>query len=261
MRVAVAFFHLGAIQEGSYVDICIRIAKERTNADVVLLTDRPDIYPGSVSLSHYWERAAVFERIYDHKNSCERHFNLRGIQRWFAYSEWWQASNYDSIFCPDTDVMIFSDLAKEALRWKQYDFTLSMGTAAGQSYWNNRKAMSDYCDYVENAYITPERANDIFTQYDGSRAGGVCDMTFFRHFSNTKKFVVGETAQIISGSTYDHNIQMPQEYEYADGRKVIRWVDGMPYCRTGVDDILFHTLHMSRNKHLVGEFYKKGNEL
>jgi len=261
MKFAIVFFHLGEIREGSYVDICVKLAKERAGADVFLLTDHPEVYPGSTSLSHYWERAAVFDRIYVHKNTCERHFNLRGIQRWFAYLEWWRASKYDSIFCPDSDVMIFSDLAKELAQWRQYDFTLSMGTAAGQSYWNNRKALAAYCNYVENAYVNPAQAETVFRQYDGKGPGGVCDMTFFEHFSNMKKFAVGETSQIIAGATYDHNILMSQGYEYADGRKAITWSNRMPYCQKQGENIMFHTLHMSRNKHRVEEFYLKGSEL
>lgn len=256
MKFAIAYFHLG---QSDYQNPILELAVERNpDSDVVLITDRPDIERPKgvkvVDVAPYWEAAAEFNNLYVHKNTCPRHFNLRGIQRWFVYRDWWESTDYDAIFCADSDVMIFSNLREEAECWKDAAaFTLSMETAAGQSFWFSRTALNEFCGYVVRSYQEPEwpRARPVFEHYEKRRRmgkpGGVCDMTFFEHFVRHWPFRVGETCDGVKGAVFDHNFLMPQEYEHDGSTKVVRFIGGHPYARRTTDEkmIRFHTLHMS----------------
>jgi hypothetical protein len=278
---AIVFFHQGKPSH-DYVTSTLSLASERNpDTQIVLLCDDACYntcrYLESVdfvSLDSHWKEAADFDKAYLHKNTCPRYFNMRSIQRWFAIKSWWTSNfiKYPNIFCPDSDVLIFSDLAKQWPKWAKYDVTLSMLQGAGQSYWNDYPLMVSFCLYISRVYEVPtsEEALRVFRHYDElqkqGKPGGVCDMTLFLNYftDNAVRWSVGDTSEVVDGSTYDHNFIMAQQYQFDQElqTKVVTWENGMPYCTRTTDEakILFHTLHLSCNKQRIREFVDKASQ-
>ena len=266
-------------QKGPYhnFDLVVKQAM-RKNGDVVVLTD--DAYLGklpceTVDYRNYWKGAEEFAKIYQHKSTLVYEFELVCFQRWFAFAEYLEATQYDGpAFTPDSDVMIFSDMQHE---WEQYwkgnHFTLSMGTWAGSSFWENRDWLSALCAYTIGIYNSPDSdlAKQIFQHYDNLQSkglpGGVCDMTLCQWFAKVLSLgTVGETSDVVNGSTIDHNILMDNQGNYKftmDGtHKNIKFENGLPVCKAtgplGISSVRFNTIHCSRNHALIPEFYAKG---
>lgn len=267
-NLGIVFFHMGNSPYQKYtLDLAV---KRNDGSDVILITNLPKLtYPNGVKvvdMAEYFGVINTFDKIYAHRNTCKRLFNFRGIVRWLVYYEWWKHNQYKTIFVADSDVMILSDLSKEKNKWNKYFHTLSMGTAGGQSYWFNIDVMKHLVETIWNTYKNPksESSRMILSHYDNlqrdGRAGGVCDMTFLAASTGILNLPVGETTDIVDGSTYDHNILMAQEYVHNSQRKEIEWKTGIPYCRIACDKniaVRFHTLHMSCSGGLIEEYYNK----
>ena len=274
-KLAIVFFYLG---KQDYQWFTLNLAKKRNpDADVFLITDFPnEDWPAGVNIvdvAKYSDLINRFDAIYQHKNTCPRSFQLSSLSRWLVYDQWWRENPDYDLFVADCDVMIFSDLAPMHLIYMaNCPYTLSMGTAAGQSFWSAPEPMGDLVDLMWRTYASPDssEAQSIFQHYDNlqreGKPGGVCDMTFHARIKEELERcedgpVVGETTEVRSG-TFDHNVLMPQGYEYEDGRKKVMWKNGHPYCRREADGlpVLFHTLHMSCSGGLIKDYYCKAME-
>jgi hypothetical protein len=265
-RLVIAFFHMGVSPYQKFnLDLAVR---RNPGAEVVLLTDTSEAYyPDGVrifDISSHSEMIKEFRSVYVHKNTCTWLFEFRSLIRWLIYNEWWKNNQDCNLFIADSDVMIFSDLAKEMPKWAGYSHTLSMRTAGGQSFWFVPQALQTVVDVVWSTYRDKESpaAQKILSHYgnlqDAGKPGGVCDMTFLAAAAELGVMSVGETTEIIDGATYDHNILMAGGYLFDGQRKEIEWRDGYPYCRSiGGHLIRFHTLHMSCSGGLVEGFYNR----
>lgn len=270
-KLAIVFFHIGT--SPYQCDVLNLAVKRNSKADVFLITDKnEEKFPDGVTvcgLRRYRKQIKDFEGIYQHRNTCPEYFNKRGIMRWVVYNEWWKEHPDYDLFVADSDVMIFSELSDEAENWREFSHTLSMYTAGGQSFWFNMGSMQHLVDIIWNTYRNPtgEGSAEIMGHFDNlqsqGKKGGVCDMTFLKAAAETLNLPVGETTDIVNGSTFDHNILMSEGYEYKDGRKVVNWDNGKPYCKTisGGDMVRFNTLHMSCSGGLVAEYYNKAMEV
>ncbi len=266
-KLAIVFFHMGVSPYQKYtLDLAV---KRCPGSDVVLITDNPfSDYPDGIhvfDMNSYSYIVKGFDSIYVHKNTCPRIFNFRGILRWLIYNEWWKENPEYDLFVADSDVMIFGDMGELRKQWGGYTHTLSMGTAGGQSFWYNQRSMQGLITLIYHTYNNPEddHTKKILGHYDNLQAkglpGGVCDMTFLGNHVKLSVGKAGETTEVINGSTFDHNILMAQEYVFVNGRKVVEFKDGFPYCRTEADNIpiKFNTLHMSCSGGLIEEYYNK----
>jgi hypothetical protein len=247
------------------LDLAVR---RNPGAEVVLLTDTPEApYPEGVhvfDISSYSEMIKEFRSVYVHKNTCTWLFEFRSLVRWLIYNEWWKNNPDCNLFIVDSDVMIFSDLAKEAPRWSDYSHTLSMRTAGGQSFWFVPGVLQNVVDVIWSTYRDKESpvSQRILSHYgnlqEAGKPGGVCDMTFLAAAAELGLPCVGETTDVVDGSTYDHNILMDQGYSYDGQRKDPEWWGGHPYCRSTEGHLVrFHTLHMSCSGGMVEDFYNK----
>lgn len=243
--------------------------KRNLGIEVALLTDNPEAhYPDGIhvfDISSYSSIIKEFRSIYVHKNTCTWLFEFRSLIRWVIYNEWWKNNLDCDLFIADSDVMIFSNLTKEVEKWRQYSHTLSMRTAGGQSFWFDPGALQHVVDLIWSTYRNPgtPEAQRILSHYSNLQAagkpGGVCDMTFLAAAAESGGTAVGETTEVVDGTTFDHNILMAQGYGYDGQRKEIEWRDGYPYCRESATGRLvrFHTLHMSCSGGMIEGFYKK----
>jgi hypothetical protein len=266
-KLVIAFYHIGMSDYQRFtLDLAV---KKNPEAEVILITDIIDVErPQGVKVVNaleYYERVIELDKNYMHLTSCKYPFGYRGITRWLVYNEWWKQNPDCILFIADSDVMICSDLSKERLNWQEKDYTLSMATAGGQSFWFRQEVMQALSDLVLRVYKNKNagESRKILGHYDELQRyglpGGVCDMTFLGHIGKQVKFNRGETTLIINESTFDHNILMGQGYEFRNGRKVVYWKKGHPYCLELETERLvkFHTLHMSCSGELIESFYKE----
>lgn len=265
-NLTIAFFHLGY---EPYQHYTLQLAMERTpRAKVVLLTDTPSGYPKGVEVvdirKKYEADIAAFKACYEHRSTNSYMFEHSSLLRWIIYADWWKENACNSIFVADSDVMIFSDLYEERKAWLKYDYTLSQGTAGGQSFWNNPGALEKLRKLILFVYTYPDdrKARSILGHYDNLQKaglpGGVCDMTFLDFLRRRSGYRCGETIEPTASGMLDHNILMAQGFEHDGTRKVVRWKDGTPYCRhNNGQDVKMHTLHMSCSKDLIEDFYNQ----
>jgi hypothetical protein len=266
-KLAIVFYHIG-VSDYQWFTLDLAV-KKNPDAEIVLITDVIDAERPEgvtvVDVMDYYQLVLEFDKHYMHLTSCKYPFGYRGITRWLVYNEWWKQNPEKDLFVADSDVMICSDLCKEQVIWSEKDYTLSMATAGGQSFWFNQEVMQALSDLILRVYKNKntDESKKILGHYDELQKyglpGGVCDMTFLGYIGKQVRFNRGETTLIVNESTFDHNFLMSQGYEFHNGRKVVNWKKGHPYCLELETERLvkFHTLHMSCSGGLIEPFYKE----
>ena len=178
------------------------------------------------------------DRIYIHKNTCSREFNLFNIKRWFYILEFVKRNNITNFMCTDWDVVFFCDIDKEGKRFKRYDFTVNNKISLGLSFWNNTIALQDFVRFILRVYSNQKstEAIRVLSHYENRRKakkpGGVCDMTFAGRFASDSGYKTIDTYDIHDNSIFDNNIKIVDGWQ-ADkmsGLKNIFFENGNAYC-------------------------------
>ena len=208
------------------------------------------------NLNDYCLECDEFRSIYEHLNTTPVEYEIFCYQRWFVLKNYMLSNNLDKIFYIDSDVLLFADMTTEWKKFNQYEMTLLHRTAAISSFIT-LKGVTDFCNFLMSTYKDKSSYNykKIASHYKVRKecglAGGVCDMTlleFFHYCSDCGggPGKVGEMMQIINDSTYDHNINVPdQGFAFINGRKDFKLKEGIPYVyneRLG-KEIKFNSLH------------------
>lgn len=251
--IPVIFIHKGY---EAYLDCTLRQASKKN--PVYLLGDR-DQGPDSITFQNIDELRGGcddFARNYTHLNTTPFDFEVFCYQRWFILKNFMVKNNIPVVFYCDSDVMLFEDVSKEWKKFDQFDMTLLHRTAAVSSFIT-LEAVDNFCKLLLNTYLNKDSynykkiASHFHVRQECRLGGGVCDMTFFEFFHYCSDCgggpgKVGEMMHIIDGSTYDHNINVPdQDFDFADGRKNFKIKNGFPYVfsRQLNKDIKFNSLH------------------
>jgi hypothetical protein len=269
--ISIVFVHQGSAEHLRYA---LRAAADSNpQADVFLLGDETNRdFPCTkhYNSADFFASAAEFGRYYQHFSANTVAFELFCFQRWFILRDFSRALGLEKIFYLDSDVLLFADLAAEWPKFSASTFTLSEGSCGHNSFWNGVAPLDDFCRFVIDAYRQPENAaaceifnfgKEYLRRY---QAGGVCDMTLFRFYKQRHPGIVGETAGIINGATYDDNlssaVQQGIRYQTSPfGIKRIYWRGRLPYGRTSQEEtVCFHTLHVQGDKkRYIGRIYKR----
>ena len=182
------------------------------------------------------QRVGLLEKIYVHKNTCPKMFNLFDLQRWLYINEFIKRHNIKTFLCTDWDIVYFCDLNREQKRVKMYDFTINNKISLCLSFWNNPKALQDFTDYIMRVYSNPNstEAKKIFSHYENrkkaGKRGGVCDMTFAGRFADESKYNSTDTYDIRYNSIFDNNIRITDEWDSKGKLKNIYFQNGKAYC-------------------------------
>jgi hypothetical protein len=255
--IPVVFIHSG----NSYYlkDTILQACK---NNKVILLGDdasRTNISHSNLSffnLNTYDKYALHFVPLYEHLSFSGFQYELFCFLRWFILKAFMEAHKLDTVFYVDSDVLLYVDVNVEYPKYNQYDFTLLHRTAAISSFITKR-GINNFCKYVTNIY---SNKNDMGYMMLKSKFelhqklnpdGGVCDMTLLDGFHYNSELGgpgrVGEMMTIINNSTYDHNINTPdQDFEYEEGIKKVQLVDQIPHVYNHRLNklIKFNSLHL-----------------
>lgn len=260
-KVNIIFIHQG---DNDYLSVALKCAR-RSNpeANIFLIGDESnDVFDfvRHYDIKDYFDGARQLAEVYQHFSSNSREFELFCIQRWFILREFLRHQNLSDCFYADSDVLIFADLKNEWQKFSRFDFTLSEGTSAGESFWNSYESLDGFCKFVEAIYSREDTVHydKMLALWEGMRrggnAGGICDMTFLGFYRSMHPETAGETTSIIDDSTYDHNILVSCNgdvlFAMQGGVKKIFWVsgDGRPWGSSREEQgrsVAFNTLHFA----------------
>ncbi len=207
--------------------------------------------------------------LYNFKNysTNDANFEKICILRWYLIRNLCIEQNITNFFCLDSDIMVYCDLEEELAKFDHNRYSLTHCIAASSACFNDITVLNDYCNFVSGFYDTSHvnkhfvlrgekqktfghyRA-DLLSAYQNrisnNLAGGICDMTFWGELRTfDAPVMIGEMSSVLDGTTFDHNINSRDFFEYENGMKKIVWKDGLPYCRnTFLDEMIrFNILH------------------
>lgn len=243
--IPVIVIHLGS---QPYYDRVIDQAK-KFNECVFAIGD--SVPPSHYNIYEYFESAGKFSTIYDHLSTNSRKIELMCFQRWFILKDFMEKHDIDVSFHIDSDMMLYANTDMEYHKFAQFDFTLSHRCCGSNSFFT-LNGLKKFCDFLLNFYMNKntyeyERiAAHYHVRQKHGLPGGVCDMTLLEYYSYQNCGKIGEMMHIIDDSTYDHNINVPDQYFHMDKEtKDIVFVNDLPYCyqESSGKQIQFKTLH------------------
>ena len=222
------------------------------------------------NLNEYCLECDEFRSHYEHLNTTPVEFEIFCYQRWFILKNFMLRNNLDKIFYIDSDVLLFANMTTEWEKFNQYEMTLLHRSAAISSFIT-LKGVQDFCNFLmstykdKSSYAYGKISSHFHVRQQHNLAGGVCDMTLLEFFHYCDDCGggpgrVGEMMQIIDDSTYDHNINVPdQDFEFNNGKKDFKIKDGVPYVFSNKlkKDIKFNSLHFNSGaKSLMRNIYE-----
>tara|TARA_R110000824_G_scaffold326043_2_gene512930 strand:+ start:1174 stop:2040 length:867 start_codon:yes stop_codon:yes gene_type:complete len=225
--------------------------------------------------------------LYNFKNysTNDANFEKICILRWFLIKNLCIEQDITRFFCLDSDIMVYCNLSEELKKFDHNRYSLTHCIAASSACFNDITALNDYCDFVSGFYDTTRASQHFMLRGDKQKtfghyradllnvyqnrinnnlAGGICDMTFWGELRTfDAPIMIGEMSSVLGDTTFDHNINSRDFFEYENGMKKITWIDGVPYCKNIFLDkmIRFNTLHFQgyNTKKLMKE-YRTYNE-
>jgi len=223
------------------------------------------------NLNEYCLECDEFRSIYEHLNTTPVEYEIFCYQRWFILKNYMEKQNLDKIFYIDSDVLLFVNITEEWKHFDQYILTLAH-RSAGTNSFITLEGVTSFCNFLMDTYKNKNSYNykKIASHYNIRREfglpGGVCDMTFLEFFHYCADCGggpgrVGEMMQIVNDSTYDHNINAPdQGFSFKNGKKDFILKEGIPYIfnNTLNKEIKFNSLHFQGGaKNLIRSVYDR----
>jgi len=268
--IPVVFIHKGY---QDYLGCTLKHANK--NNEVILIGDtKPPVESSTFkfeSISDNFNECDEFRENYIHLNTTPVDYEIFCYQRWFILKNYMEKNSLDVIFYTDSDVMLFVDVNEEWIKFNQYDMTLLHRTAAIASFIT-LEGIRNICKLImntykdKNSYNFKKIASHFHVRQDCGLGGGVCDMTlleFFHYCSDCGggPGKVGEMMQIINDSTYDHNINVPdQGFDFINGHKNYKIRNGLAYVYNNrlQKEIKFNSLHFQGGaKVLINMVYEQ----
>lgn len=200
--------------------------------------------------SNYFYGAGELVKIYKHFHNITPYLNeLVCLQRWFILRDFMIINHLESCLYIDSDVMLYTNVTEEHNKFSDFDLTLSQSISPHCNYINKLSALEKYCNLVFGLYTNSsmlEYLEKMMHEYNQKKKfGGVTDMSLFRAFKEMKEHHIAELSTIIDGSTYDHNINLSNDFDTCNGIKKINFVEGQPFGKhiPSGKNIKFNILH------------------
>lgn len=263
-NIPVIFIHQGY---QSYLNYTTKQAVK--NNFVHFIGDQnPGEHVSFFQIQNYVKYTNRFEQIFENLSTNNYNYELFCFLRWFILKEHMEINNLDVVFYVDSDVMLYCDVNEEYEKFSQYDLTLLHRTAAISSYFT-KTGLDNFCKFLietfenKTSYNYKKISSHYYIRKEFGLPGGVCDMTYFDFFhymddGGGGPGKVGEMMNIINDSTYDHNINVEDQYFDWSGMKNVKIIDGFPYVYNHKlkKDIKFNSLHFQGGaKFSIPKFY------
>ena len=269
MKHKIMYFHIG---NPEFVVQSIKQTHHwNPDSDIYLIGDIPpeetkDIVKFYDYQDLICQSGSNFMKNFVNLSSNNADFEKICIFRWFAIKELCRKENIEKIFYMDSDIMLYCNLEEELSKFQNTRYALSNGSSAAVFCVNDITVLEDYCRYVDGFY-DDSQVNNTFTLREHTRLfghireditsfytnrtkfklpGGVCDMTFWGELKKIDDpLMVGEISGVRERTTFDHNINAPDFFEFENGKKKISWENGQPYVYNTYlkDKIRFNSLH------------------
>ena len=207
------------------------------------------------------EHEEEFASLYEHLSTNGRAIELFCFTRWFHLQAFMAEQDVPVCLYLDSDVLLYSSATQEYEKFRQFDFTLVHRTSGHTSFWT-RRGIDGFCAFLlatyrdKNGYDFDKIASHFHVRQKHGLTGGVCDMTLLEYYAYKVWGRVGEMMHIVGGSTYDHNINVPdQGYAMRDGHKDVHFDADLPWCMLDTDKVFFNTLHcQGPAKRLISDY-------
>lgn len=224
--IPVVFIHQG---NQEYLSIALEQAAIRNG--VVLLGDNDTLWRNFDHMADLLAVAKDFDQAYVHMSTNPEPFERFCFHRWFALAEWMRRMRAERAFYCDSDVMLYCDVTEWAESVGNPDVSLQIPkhqpeyrwAASGHvSLWT-LDALSAFCNYIVAIYQESSELLEAKWHWHQteSKPGGICDMTLLYLWASdtyrlglfhpTTKIV--NNAKVINGATFDHNINVAENYE------------------------------------------------
>ena len=220
--IPVVYIHQG---NQPYLRTALEQAK-RWNPEVVLLGIGNK---GMWSPWYPWisKRMIGFQAVYQHMNTNPEPFELACFYRWFALHDWMTEQGVDRVFYCDTDVMLYCNVTEWAesvgnpdvsFQIPQHQPEYRWSASAHVSLWT-RDALGAFCDFIMWLYTEDiGHLQQKWAWHQETRTpGGVCDMALLWRWAIgdllARRLALVNNAQVINGATFDHNINVAENYE------------------------------------------------
>ncbi|NTU78069.1 MAG: hypothetical protein HGA45_01490 [Chloroflexales bacterium] len=233
------------------------------SSPIYLLSDRHrpqyDAFVHYVPLDQYFAEAEEFAGHYRHLSSMPPAYELICFQRWFVVKSFMARNGITSCVVVDPDVMVYTDLSAEQLRFASYDLTVSAGKNPQMMFLPSLEGLERFCAHLTDMYL--RRLPEFEAWYSDFSAngghGGVCDMTAFADYRKAYPERVANLSVVRNGSAYDNNVRCSEGYAMRRGYKHFTWMDGRPYGRNleSGERVRFHTLHFQGGAKLLIPYF------
>lgn len=201
-----------------------------------------------VDMNAYATQAVAFQKIYRHLSPNGHSYELFCFMRWFILRDFMLAHGLQNIIHVDSDVLLYADVNRERLNWRDYDLSLVNGVCAGNMFVNGTRGLEDLCQIIWDLYAAPGSQEKLDTIYAEKRRynGAVSDMVGLRALYDNHRNRIGEMTGIQPDGTYwDANMHMDEGFEMLGPIKRVKFIDGYPWCRRADDgtEVRFKGLH------------------
>ena len=212
------------------------------------------------NIDDYSKGADAFKMAYIHMSSNPYDYELICFQRWFCIRDFVKTQKIENFLCMDSDVLLYCNIDEVMQQYISYDFTTCNKQGPGCALFNI-SSISDFCEYMMSMYTEDILLNKMKSMYqeiiDNKQLGGVCDMVAFVWFQDNTKCNVIDIAIPTNGTCFDGCITWGQGFEMEDGKKMVYWIDNLPYGKLMNDQSLvrFYCLHFQgRSKYSMYKY-------
>lgn len=262
--IPIVFVHLG---DGEHLKYAIAQAHASNPKSKIYLigdeaNDKYD-FVEHIDYTQYCRSAQGFERVYKHLSPNTYQFELKCFERWFVIRDFLRAKNIRGCVCPDSDIMIYTDVSEHWQRFANSGMTVSCGSSPHCNFISDVDLLDEFCSFLVQSYTAPttlQQMEDFFAPLRGKGLEGISDMTLFGNFRQRHPGRIADISGIFNGSNFDHNINGAEGFEMENGVKKIYWVDGKPHGKlvsTG-ELVGFNILHFQGDAKKIIQNYFTG---
>ena len=91
------------------------------------------------------EQSEKLIKNYENYSSNSAQFELVCILRWFLFRNLAKKLNLNSLFCIDSDMLLYTDLSESLRNFDSYRYTLSSGSSAAVICINDLAVLDNFC--------------------------------------------------------------------------------------------------------------------
>lgn len=239
MALPILFFHYG---NPKYLKYSLKQAKHfNPDSIIYLLGDKANnCYPfvHHVMMEKYDEQAKDFTKVYKHKSTNEKNYELNCFLRWFYIEAFCREHHIGPFIYLDSDVLLFKDVSTMEPFFTGCTIA-NTGDTCGVpafTYFSGHKAIKDFCDYMMLSYTKPElwqQLEEFYKPYaeHPELEGGISDMILFHFYFRDHPTETKKLDLINDELAVDENIRHANGYEMGSKIKKIYWQNGIPYCK------------------------------